>query len=242
MRVVGVGRVVDKGEILSGDNADRHAEKVVQRSVPSSIASGQVVVDGDQMRPASLERVEVEGERRDEGLAFAGLHLRDASLVQHDAADQLHIEVAHVEGPFGCLANHRKGLRKEIVEGAGALKVALVLLRPREGLLLALLGQSGGERLPVADVAAGDPEPLPELSRLVLELLIGERGHIGLEVVDERDDAFIALDFTPHRVPEDLIERLLEYGHAPLHSGRGCRSRHHRHDDDVDPGRSCGAQ
>ncbi len=167
MRVVEVVGVVDEREILPGDNADRHAEEVVERSVPSGVASGQVVVDGDQMRAASLERVEVQGERRDERLAFAGFHLGDTTLMEHDPADQLHVEVAHAEGALGCLADHRERLRKEVVEGLGAVEVALLLFGAREGFLFGLLGQPGGEWLPVADVGAGDPEPLPELPSLV---------------------------------------------------------------------------
>jgi hypothetical protein len=36
-------------------------------------------------------------QRGDQGLALAGAHLGDLALVQHHAADQLHVEVAHAE-------------------------------------------------------------------------------------------------------------------------------------------------
>ena len=121
-------RVVHEREVLTGDDADRHAEEVVERGVPTGVASRQVVVDGDQVRAAPLERVEVQRERRDERLALAGLHLGDPSLVEHDPADQLHVEVAHAEGALGRLADHRERLGEEVVESPGALEVALALL------------------------------------------------------------------------------------------------------------------
>ena len=37
--------------------------------------------------------------------------------MQHHAADQLHVEVAHVEDAAAGLADHREGLEEEVVEG-----------------------------------------------------------------------------------------------------------------------------
>ena len=65
---------------------------------PLRVAAGQVVVDRDQVRAAAGERVEVERQRRDQRLAFAGGHLGDLALVQHDAADELHVVGHHVPG------------------------------------------------------------------------------------------------------------------------------------------------
>ncbi len=48
------------------------------------------------MYALSGQRIEEHGKSRHEGLAFTGGHLGDLSLVQHDAADQLHIVVDHV--------------------------------------------------------------------------------------------------------------------------------------------------
>ena len=46
-----------------------------------------------------------------QGLALTGAHLGNLAIVQHHAADQLHIEVAHVQHPSGGLAHRGKGLR-----------------------------------------------------------------------------------------------------------------------------------
>ena len=78
------------------DDADGEAEELVDLAHPLGVALGQVVVDGDDVDAVAGERVEVAGERGDEGFAFAGLHFGDLALVENHAADELHVEVAHV--------------------------------------------------------------------------------------------------------------------------------------------------
>ena len=68
---------------------------VVQGRHPLRIALGQIVVDRHQMRPLAFERVEIQGQRGHKSFAFARLHLGDVALMQNDAADQLHVEMAH---------------------------------------------------------------------------------------------------------------------------------------------------
>ena len=70
--------------------------------------------------PLPSERVEVAGQGGDQRLAFAGLHFGDLALVQHHAADQLHVEVAHVEEAAAGFADHGEGFDQEVVE-RGAL-------------------------------------------------------------------------------------------------------------------------
>ena len=69
------------------------------------------------MHALAGQRVEVGGQRRDQGLALAGAHLGDAALVQHHAADQLHVEMTLAQGPLGGLAYDREGLDQKVVEG-----------------------------------------------------------------------------------------------------------------------------
>ena len=66
------------------------------------------------------ERVEVARQRGDQRFAFAGFHFGDFALVQHHAADQLHVEMAHVEDPAAGFAHDREGFDQEVVE-RGAL-------------------------------------------------------------------------------------------------------------------------
>ena len=37
--------------------------------------------------------------------------------MQHHAADQLHVEMAHVQHPLACLAHHGKGFGQQRIEG-----------------------------------------------------------------------------------------------------------------------------
>ena len=92
------------------------------------------------MYPFAGQGVEVGGQDRDEGLAFAGLHLGDASLVQHDAADELNVERAHAQHAPACLARDRKGLGQQIVQRLAVLESLLEFVR----LCAKLLVRQGG--------------------------------------------------------------------------------------------------
>ena len=98
------------------DDADAHAEEAVEAAHPLGVAAGQVVVDGDDVDALAFERIEVGGQRGDERLAFARLHLGDLAAVQHHAADQLHVEVPHVQHAASGLADDRERLDQQIVE------------------------------------------------------------------------------------------------------------------------------
>ena len=69
------------------------------------------------MDALAFERVQVGGERRDQRLAFAGLHLGDAAAVQHHAADELHVEVPHVQHAPAGLADDGERFDQQVVEG-----------------------------------------------------------------------------------------------------------------------------
>ena len=97
------------------------AEELVDAAHPLRVALGQVVVDGDHVNALAFERVQVAGQGGDQRLAFAGLHFGDLALVQHHAADQLHVEMAHVEHAAAGFADHGEGFDQEVVEG-GALR------------------------------------------------------------------------------------------------------------------------
>ena len=141
---LGVGAVGDVGRVggllvLEGqhglDHADGHAERVVDRAHPLGVAAGEVVVHGDEVDALAGERVEEDRQRGDERLALAGLHLGDRAVVQHHAADQLHVEVAHAERALAGLAAEREGLVQQVVE---RLAVARALAQ-RVGLLAQLV-------------------------------------------------------------------------------------------------------
>jgi hypothetical protein len=90
----------------------------------------QIVVDGDDVDALALERVQVGGEGGDEGLALARLHLRDHPAVERQAADQLDVEVTHVEHAPSGLAHDGEGLGEQRVEGLALGETAPELDRP----------------------------------------------------------------------------------------------------------------
>ncbi len=121
--VVGpVGDVAGIGLLALGiveavdDDAGGHAEEAVDLAHPGGVAAGEVIVDGDDVDALAGQRVEIDRERRDQRLAFAGLHLGDVALMQHHAADQLDVEMALAEGALGRLAHGRKRRNQEVVE------------------------------------------------------------------------------------------------------------------------------
>ena len=92
------------------DDADRHPEEPIDLAHPLRVAAGEVIVDGDDVDAFALESVQVGGKGGDQRLAFAGLHFRDGAIVQHGAADELHVEVPHVHHPPAGFANDGEGL------------------------------------------------------------------------------------------------------------------------------------
>ena len=98
------------------DDADGHAEEAVDAAHPLRVAAGEVVVDGDDVHALAGERVQVRRQRRDERLAFARLHLGDLAVVQHHAADQLDVEVPHVQHAAAGFADDGEGLGQQVVE------------------------------------------------------------------------------------------------------------------------------
>ena len=109
------------------DHADAHAEELVDLAHPLGVAARQVVVHGDDMHALAGQRVQIDRQRGDQGLALAGLHLGDLAVVQHHAADQLHVEMALAERALAGLAHHGERLGQQLVQG-GAVRQAFAEL------------------------------------------------------------------------------------------------------------------
>ena len=103
------------------DHAHAQAQGFVQPAHPFRVALGQVIVDRDHVHALAFQRVQIAGQRGHQRFSFAGLHFGDLALVQHHAADQLHVEMAHVEEAAAGLAHDGEGLDQQIVE-RGALR------------------------------------------------------------------------------------------------------------------------
>ncbi|OIQ76011.1 hypothetical protein GALL_423150 [mine drainage metagenome] len=74
--------------------------------------------------------VEIHRQRRHQRLAFSGAHFGDLAVMQHHAANQLHIEMAHAQRAPAAFAHHGKGLGQQLVERLAGLKTLLELLGP----------------------------------------------------------------------------------------------------------------
>ena len=107
---VALGQAVD-------DHANAHAEEFVDLPHPLRVAAGEIVVHSDEVHAFAGEGVEVEGQGGDKSLAFPRAHFRDAALVQHHAADELDVEVAHAERALGRLPHHGEGFFEQLVDG-----------------------------------------------------------------------------------------------------------------------------
>ena len=121
---------------LVHDAADGQAEELVDAAHPFRVALGEVVVDGDDVDAALRQRIEVDGERGDQRLALAGLHLGDLALVQHHAADHLHVEMALAERALGRLAHGGEGRDQQVLEigAVGELLAEHLRARPQLGV------------------------------------------------------------------------------------------------------------
>ena len=116
MGLVKVLGVVHEGGRGSHVDANRQPQEVIDRRHPSSVAAGEVIVDGHQVDALPGQRVQVEGQARHERLAFTGLHLGDLALVEDDASHQLDVEVAETyRAPRG-LAADGECLYQQLVE------------------------------------------------------------------------------------------------------------------------------
>ena len=93
-----------------------------------------------------VERVQVERQARDEGLALAGLHLGDVALVEHDAAHQLDVEEPLPRLALARLANGRERLEEDVLERLAVLEPLLELRGLREQLGIAQRLEVGLER------------------------------------------------------------------------------------------------
>jgi hypothetical protein len=144
---------------------------------------------------AAREGVEVDRQGGHERLSFAGLHLGDLAAMKHDAAHELHVEMAHVEHALAGLATDREGLGEEIVQ-----RLLQIGLRGLERVLVARdlffhLFEGLDDR----------SETLAELLGFRAQLVIRQPAHVRLELVDAGHDR-------PHRLHVPLVLRAEQHG------------------------------
>ena len=140
-----LGRVVHLRQI----DADRQAQEAIDPPHPVRVALREIVVDGDEVDAGAGQRIEIDRQRRDERLALARAHFGDLAVVQRHAADQLHVEMAHLQHALAGFAHDGECLGQQRVEcfpvGAARLELRGLGLQRR-------VGQRGGRGLQRVDL------------------------------------------------------------------------------------------
>ena len=78
------------------DAVDAQPVEHVERAHPLRVALGQVVVHRHHVYAVACQSIQEHGQRGHEGLTFAGGHLGNLSLMEHGAAEELHVVVNHL--------------------------------------------------------------------------------------------------------------------------------------------------
>jgi hypothetical protein len=97
-------------------DAHAQAQEVVELGHPLGVAACQVVVDRDQVHALAAQGIEVDGQGGRERFAFARAHFGDLAVVQRDAAQHLHVKVAHLEDALGAFTHHGEGFGQQVVQ------------------------------------------------------------------------------------------------------------------------------
>ncbi len=118
------------------NNADAKAEEIVDLAHPFGIAPGQVVVDGHHVHATPGERIEIDRQRRHQRLAFAGLHLGNAPLVQNHPTHKLHVEMTLTQRSLCRLAAGCKCRRQDVVQRGTVGNLLLERIRPGSQCLI----------------------------------------------------------------------------------------------------------
>ena len=103
------------------------------------------------MHALPTERVEIDRGGGDQRLALAGAHLRDRSLVEDKAADQLDVEVALFQRSFCCFPDSGKGGRRQVVESSSGGKLGPKFVGLPAQFVIAQRLKLGLERVDLGD-------------------------------------------------------------------------------------------
>ena len=98
------------------DHANGEPHEGEDRAHPARVAACEVVVHGDHVHAAATNGVDGGTERTNERFPFAGAHLRDLSLMEHDGPEDLLVVRAHAGGAARRFARSRKNFGQLVVE------------------------------------------------------------------------------------------------------------------------------
>ena len=93
------------------------AQKTIDLPHPLGIASGKIIVDGNDVNAFAGQSVKISGQSRNQRLTFTGFHFGNLSVVQNNTADELNVVMALSQRAFGCLTNNGKSFGQKFVQG-----------------------------------------------------------------------------------------------------------------------------
>ena len=107
----------------------------MQTPHPRRVAAGEIIIDGDDVHALAGNGIQIGGQGRHQRFALAGPHFRNFAEMQHHAANQLHVEMAHPQHPLARLAHYRERFRQQVFQTlALTIRVTLfefIRLRPQ---------------------------------------------------------------------------------------------------------------
>ena len=83
---------------------------------PLGISFCQVIIDRNDMNALAVQCIQVGRKGGYQCLTFTSLHLRNTSLMQNNAADQLNPIMTHTKNSVCRLTNNRKGFNQQIIQ------------------------------------------------------------------------------------------------------------------------------
>src|SRR3989344_838987 len=128
---ISVFRIVKRGGQIAfaGENdANGKTEEVVDRAHPAGVATGEVIVDGDEVNAAAGKSIENNGGNGGKSLAFSRFLFGNLALVESQAGQQLDVERTHLQSPDERLAGKGKNFGQDIVEVCPVDEVVFELL------------------------------------------------------------------------------------------------------------------
>ena len=204
--LVGLAARLAVGLVLV-DAIDAEAVEHVERAHPLGVALGQIVVDGDDVHAVACQRVEEHGERGHEGLTLTRGHLGNLTLMEHGAAEELHIVVDHV--PHGLVA---AGHPVVVVDGLVALDIDEVVARSQ---LAVEVGGGDLDVLVVGEALGGALHDGEGHGADLVEDFLEDLQLLLLELVDLVEDGFAVLDGRLLNLGLELVN-LVAQGHTGL--------------------------
>ena len=120
--VGGIGGLALLRRHVVQNQADLQAHESEDLAHPLAVIFRQIIVHRYDVHALARQRVQIGGQRGRQRFALAGAHLRDATLMQHNRAHQLHAEGSLSQRAVRALAHRRQRVDHQIVQRLALLQ------------------------------------------------------------------------------------------------------------------------